>query len=288
MSTWLVCAHDSGGAELVSAWAKKSQESCLFMVSGPALAIFEQKLANFHNNAYGSLDRLLNEVDTVLLGTSGHSDFERQILRRAKERGIKTISFLDHWVNYEMRFNLNGKLILPDEIWVSDEIAFNFASKHFRDTPIKLVTNDYFNEITERAQSYTQLQRDPNRIRILYCSQPTILDYGYDEYCALTNYLNYLSTLDNKTYEIRIRLHPAETPNKFQKIIDEFQSVDRQIYAAKPADIVEDCLWADWVVGCETMAMVVALRLSRTVFSNIPKGGKPISLPFPEIISLFN
>lgn len=287
MNTWLVCAHDSGGAELVSAWAKKAQVPCLFMVSGPATAIFNHKLAPFHNHSFDSLERLLNQVDTVLLGTSGHSDFERQILAHAKTRGIKTISFLDHWVNYEMRFKLDGKLILPDELWVGDTFAFELAGKHFRDTPIKLVPNDYFNEIAERAKHYAQPQKDHDSVRILYCSQPTILDYGYDEYFALTHYLNYLSTSQTR-FEIRIRLHPAETPNKYQGIINEFQSADRQIYAAEPADIVEDCLWADWVVGCETMAMVIALRLSRTVYSNIPKGGKPISLPFPEIISLFN
>ena len=41
----------------------------------------------------------------------------------------------------------------------------------------------------------------------------------------------------------------------------------------------EDCAWADTVVGCETMAMAVALAAGRRVVSVVPEGGR-FSLPF--------
>ena len=51
--------------------------------------------------------------------------------------------------------------------------------------------------------------------------------------------------------------------------------------------LAEDFAWADTVVGCDTMAMVVALAAGRRVVSAIPAGGRPLSLPFAEIERLF-
>lgn len=286
---WLVVSHDAGGAEILSSWVKNSQFEFLFLISGPAIDIFSRKLLSFQNKSETEVEKLLEQVNTVILSTSGVSDFERKVLKRAKQKGIKTISFLDHWVNYEMRFRFNGSLVLPDELWVGDQWAYDLAKEIFTNTPIKFVENPYLKEIAEKKNSINKLEiNNTNRVNILYCSQPTILDYGYTEYDAIKNYLNYLHSSLNQNYEIRIRLHPAEMSQKYNDIITSYSSNRIVIYEAKPNDIVEDCEWANWVVGCETMAMVIALKLGKKVFSNIPKGGKASSLPFSEIVSLFN
>ena len=45
---------------------------------------------------------------------------------------INVCAYLDHWVNYKQRFILNKKLILPNEIWVSDTLAYTIAKETFQ------------------------------------------------------------------------------------------------------------------------------------------------------------
>lgn len=127
---WLVVSHDAGGAEILSSWVKVSKNNFLFLVSGPAIDIYSRKLRNFQNGNEAEIESLLSQVKTMIMSTSGLSNFERTILERAKQKDIKTIAFIDHWVNYEMRFKLNGNLNLPDEIWVGDQYAYDLAKKN--------------------------------------------------------------------------------------------------------------------------------------------------------------
>ena len=45
--------------------------------------------------------------------------------------------------------------------------------------------------------------------------------------------------------------------------------------------------WADWVVGCDSMALAIAVKAGKKVFSCIPAQGKALTIPFPQIIKLF-
>lgn len=285
----LVSAHDAGGAEIVSSWVKtQSNRSLYYYVAGPAKAIFERKIPHFSNETPETILPLLQEIDQLVIGTSGDSDFERSLLHHAKKIGKKTAAFLDHWVHYKRRFQYQDTLLLPDELWVGDPYAEKEARAHFPHCPITLIANPYLEELlseSKKASKDTELRKKEHSARcILYVCEPIPSSCGYDEHFALSHYLTSLS--QGTRYTIKIRLHPSERKNKYQETIASFQT-QFLITFSENSSLVEDCLWADWVVGCETMAMVVALHLGKNVSSCIPPGGKPCALPFPEISRLF-
>jgi hypothetical protein len=80
-----------------------------------------------------------------------------------------------------------------------------------------------------------------------------------------------------------IRPHPSESPDKYDWVTRQF---DLPIVRGGAKTLHEEIVESDVVVGCETMAMVVGLLAQRRVLSSIPPGGRPCTLPHPEIESL--
>ena len=58
-----------------------------------------------------------------------------------RKRKVYKPSCLDHWNNYQERFNYK-KMILPDEIWVTDKYAYKLAIKNFKD--IRVTQKNYY------------------------------------------------------------------------------------------------------------------------------------------------
>ena len=80
---------------------------------------------------------------------------------------------------------------------------------------------------------------------------------------------------------IIIRPHPSECLNKYDWVFDEFNHKDIKIDNKKT--LLEQIFDSDIVVGCETMAMVVAILAEKEVISSIPPGGRACVLPYKEI-----
>ena len=57
-------------------------------------------------------------------------------------------------------------------------------------------------------------------------------------------------------------------------------------FSSSKNSLIENLVNADIVIGCETMAMVVALQANKKVISSIPPGGRKCMLPHDEIIHL--
>ena len=129
---YLVVSHDAGGAEIASSWVRQnSQNDYSFVLDGPAVSIFRKKLKEIKIKPVAELKRLADESDFVLTGSSQSSDLEKEAISNAKCSKTKSATFLDYWHGYIERFELDGKLILPDEIWVADEYAFELARQNF-------------------------------------------------------------------------------------------------------------------------------------------------------------
>ena len=193
-------------------------------------------------------------------------------MREAREAGVRSAVWLDHWVNYPERFDL-----LPDELWVSDEHAARIARETVPGPPVIVQGNPYLEDAAAEIRAL-EGPRGPLE-RVLYVTEPTSelaerltgdpFAWGYDERDALRRYLELAPPA-----ELRVRRHPAEPPEKYAGFGVELST---------GTSLAEDIAWADTVVGCDTMAMVVALAAGRRVLSAIPPGGRPLSLPFSEI-----
>lgn len=286
MASLAIVSHDAGGAEILSSWIRQNPHSYYLAVEGPAIAIFERKLGKLNTH---SLSDAIELCDWVLCGTSWQSNLEKQAIVQAKTAGKKVIAFLDHWVNYSERFQLDDVTVLPDEIWVGDTKAKMLAKKKFPDIKIVLKPNPYFKDLRIELCEVQKISSDTKKHSILYVCEPirehAMLAHaderywGYTEEDALLFFLKNIDAL-GVVKEIKIRPHPSESKNKYDwtrrlnpLVMETFgnQSLLRQI-----AD-------ADIVVGCESMAMVIALLAKKRVVSSIPPGGRICALPQNEV-----
>ncbi|EAT59819.1 hypothetical protein [Chlorobium ferrooxidans] len=282
-----VVSHDAGGAEILSSWLRRYDGPYSLALDGPAAGVFQRKLGNC---SVVSLTEAIEESDWVLCGTSWQSSLERQAIMQAKSAGKHSVAFLDHWVNYSERFLEQGDMVLPDEIWVGDEHAQKIAQTHFPDLPINLQTNPYFEDIKLEFESISQIKQDAASFTVLYVCEPVrefaLYKYGderffgYTEEDALLFFLENIQVLGSPEPVINLRLHPTEAKGKYDQIKN---SSPLNIRVSSGKTLFEEIAEADVVVGCASMALVVALLAKKRVISSIPSGGRPCVLPFSEI-----
>lgn len=295
VSKTLIVSHDAGGAEVVSSWVKRyPRSSFYFCIEGPAFEIFKKKIGNIENRIVAHLNnRSIQQADWILTGTSWSSDLEKMAIILAQKQNRKVVSFLDHWANYLERFQYEGQTCLPDEIWVGDEDALRIAQSVFPNDILRLVPNPYFQDIIDELTSCPRPRREAKDINILYVCEPIedhslnqhghALAWGYNEFDAITFFLDKLPSLvsPNNEITVRVRNHPSGARDKYHSILSKYPHM--RFEQNFGTSLIEDCLWADWIVGCESMALVVGLLAKKKVYSCIPPGGKPCSLPHVEI-----
>lgn len=299
----LVVSHDAGGAQLLSAWVKKhSENEYVYLLEGPAQGIFSEKLTLSRSISRAEMDDLFSNVsiDCVITSTSWNSDLERVAIHSAKHQGIKVISVLDHWSEYSARFKLGHESVFPDEIWVSDNFALELASVEFPRIPIHLISNYYFEEIKESFVNINKSLRIENSVKrfkkVLFITEPIstfsetlygdVNHFGTDEYSLLARFLLYLLEDKDNLYVVRLRPHPSENANKYNDIFVQFEEKLNMTLSSR-SSIIEDCAWADWVVGFDSMALVIGLLGGKKVSSCLPKNSKFKTLPFKEIEAVF-
>ena len=285
-----VVSHDAGGAEIISSHVRRQRLEPLFVLEGPARAIFERKLGALGTLA---LEDAIEQCDAVLCGTSWQSDLEFRAIVLAQKRGKRSRAFLDHWVNYRERFTRNGATVLPDEIWVGDSIAKSLADAAFPGMDVRNVGNPYFGDIMEEIAQRSAGRQPGATGSVLYVCEPirehALLRYGderywgYTEEEALRYFLDNTGVLGSGLDRIVIRRHPAETAGKY-----DWAAARSGIPVAfgRGRPLLEEILESDFVVGCSSMAMVVGLLAGKRVISCIPPGGRGCTLPQTGIRTL--
>jgi len=283
-----IVSHDAGGAEILSSYVRQNKLDCMYVLAGPAVKIFERKLGKLHIHA---LEEAISSTEFLLCGTSWQSDIEWEAISIARKFGKRSVVFLDHWINYRERFIRQEKTNLPDEIWVGDLLAQERACMIFPELKVNLVENPYFLDLKLEIESLKKNKSlFSTKGKILYVCEPirehAIHEYGnerhwgYTEEDALRYFLSNAQCLDLKIKQITVRPHPSESTDKYDWIFKEF---DLPIYAGGKEGLFEEVLQSEIVVGCESMAMVVALLAGRRVISSIPIGGAPCKLPQSNI-----
>ena len=277
-------SHDAGGAEILSSWIRKNKEPYYLVLKGPAITIFKSKLGNCKIH---TLEEAIKFSDLVICGTSWQSDLERQAIILSKSLGKKVIAFLDHWVEFQGRFQMEEAFVFPNEIWVGDKDAEIIAKKIFPEIDIFLKPNPYLEDIKSEFKRMKKNFKRSKKYSVLYVTEPlreqALLQYGndyhfgYTEEDALRFFLKNLYILRSDGIdEIKIRPHPSENKNKYNWVMQENSLV---VETASNKTLLQQILEADLIVGCESMAMVVALIVGKRVISSIPQGGNICGLP---------
>lgn len=281
-------AHDAGGAEIISSYLRRGGQEFACCLDGAARAVFARKFGEVRNLP---LDALVDASDWLMCGTSFLSDLEWRALRAARAAGKRTVTVLDHWVNYHDRFVRHGERHWPDEIWVGDEVGLQLAQKDLPEVPLKLVPNAYFLDLRDEIEALGSQSRDAaGGLRILYVCEPLRDDglalynderyWGYTEEEALRHFLANVARLGGPIARIVVRAHPQEPRNKYVWAAAEFAL---PIVTDEDKTLLQQVAASDVVAGCASMAMVVGLIAGKRVISCIPPGGKTVPLPHPEI-----
>jgi hypothetical protein len=250
--------------------------------------VFARKLGSVECVA---LDEAIVRASWVLCGTSWQSDLEWHALRLAREAGKHTVTFLDHWVNYRERFERAGVVCLPDEIWVGDEEAGRIARCCFGELPVRVVGNPYFDDVRMEIEALQHVSAPrPECPVVLYVCEPVREHalrqhgderyWGYVEEEALEYFLENLRLIALNVARIVVRPHPSEPAKKYAWVAARSEV---PVEISTTATLTRDIASADIVVGCSSMAMVVALLAGKRVISCIPPGGRACALPHAAI-----
>jgi hypothetical protein len=265
-----VASHDAGGAVVLAAYLYMHNIDFVACLSGASTEIF----GRFFKQHENLLDISKLNFDTLITSTSGESEHELQFVKIAKLSGIRTISILDHWVNYPKRFLRNGDYILPDEIWVTDSEAYKIANSVFKDVKVKQIENPYKTFLQTRYLPLSKYSRS----NILYCTEPiknfdnhlqNVQIGDYDEFIALESILQKLMEI-KYNLNVVIKLHPTEAECKYTYLLKKFD--DLNILISTEQDLLSELVRASVVIGCNTMALVVANWLHIPVVNSIPNG----------------
>ncbi len=276
---FFVLAHDAGGAEILAAYIRRRHKDLYHIYAGgPAEKVFKREDLSYRALPKRSnLKKILGKHKgaTALLGTSWAHSIEFAALKEAKRQGMRTIAYLDSWLNYRERFGYPARewrKNLPDQIWVGDRMGLALARKHFPRSRIHFVENLYFAKIITRFKRQT---RAVSRRDVLYVSAA-----GRVSERTLADFLEAMARAGiSRTF--LVRLHPLDARDRYERIVRR-EARGLRVELSREKDIVQDLIRARVVIGPETVALVPAVMLGIKAIRIVPKGEKPF-LPFPSI-----
>ena len=292
-----IFCHDAGGAEVISSWVKENfkRYKFFFFLKGPALTIFHKK---FKRIKVFSKIQISKKANFFVCGSGWQTNFELRGLIYGKKNNKKVIVFLDHWVNYKQRFIQNNNLFLPTTFWVQDNLAKQEATKIFKN--IKVIKKKNYlikNFLKNYSKIKTKISKKNKKEYILYLTEPILehikkwkknffFHYNYNEFTSLEFFLNNMYKIDFNIKNVIIRLHPSEKKNKYNLLINKFYNEKIKLKISTNTSIEEDIFNSDFVAGCHTSAMVLALSVKKKVISTVPTKNKIYDLPHKKIIFL--
>ena len=278
-----VVCNDAGASNLIIAWLRGQTANIRYCLAGPAFALWQKESQSIKNLP---LKDALQDVSFLLSGTGWASNIEHDSRKLARDLGVRSVAVLDHWTNYRERFLREGEIVLPDELWVADDYAEIAAKVCFPGIPIVQYPNCYLVALVREVANLNPKPARQYPHNILYALEPIRQDWGHDdracELQAFEYFLKYLSEIGPKhDFRIVLRPHPTDHPGKYNQWLNHFPDFDLHLDAK--TSLPEQIAWADWVVGCETFVLVIALSAGRVAVSSSPPWAPDCRLPQREL-----
>lgn len=304
---FLFCASDAGGAkELIPVIEEaKAHKTAFSVLCSPATApIFAAEKINAAECTLTSLEdaeHFLREkkIHALIVGTSGETKTEHYLTAAAKKIPIPSISVLDEWFSFTIRFeDENGELgsYIPTIICVQDETAYALAKEGGLPAEILRITGSpSLAKLTEVARRFSEdppncpdTLKKTDRPTLLFLSQPLRRTYGEGPgdrgtYGAFMGYhedmvredLAEVLTVYQRDVRVLEKMHPSEG-DKHPPVAG--ANVEWKIEAGSSA--LWPLLWhAHCIVGMNTKALLEAGILGRTPLSYQPNALAPAIYP---------
>lgn len=269
-SNLVFCSHDAGGAELLSSFIVANKLTGKFLLFGPAIKIFQSKNLPIEENQISAL----KAETSILFSSTGTTDFEYSTMSIARQLDAKVFAILDHWVNYAERFERRGKVISPDLILVVDEYAFDIAKRKFPIHEI-ILTNNYFLENIKRDFgnfNETTIEYDYVFMCESRSKDSTIeLALESDNLHGMEYFFDFLNSIGESNSRILVRPHPSDLDEDYMSIVPKsFPGVT----ISSKRNLLEVLRISNVIVGCNSMALVIADAVGKTVFTAVKDPNK--------------
>lgn len=271
-----VVCHDAGATNLILGWLKAVGGTAVrAFMQGPAAALWRATFPELP--LCGSLEESLDGAQSLLSGTGWASAVEHQARQIAHARGLYSVAVLDHWVNYALRFERDGQVQWPNEVWVADADALVLARRALPGMLVRQLDNLYL------AAQVRNIGPAPGDGTVLVVLEPVRNTWGMDregEFQALDYLFEHLGRLwPAGVAKVMLRPHPSESPDKYRAWLAHLPLVRMDTSADVGAAISR----ADVVVGVESFALTIALAAGRPVFSSLPPWAPALRLPHAGI-----
>ena len=298
-----VCAHDAGSAQHIINWLKIIDFNAILCLTGPARRIYD---SNIPSNKYQLTNKLEYAIKSSFfhMGTGWQSSYEHDSRLIAKRCNKYSASVIDHWVNYSERFTFNQYSQLPDSILVTDQYAFDIASKQFA-LPIFQLRNSWLRDsvdsiINQRQQSHFQVSRPATNIlyflepiREIWSSTFAMKDKS-KEFYAYKYFIDNLFVLqnkgivhsDNRKLALALRPHPSQAGSEFDDLIAYSTSKGISTFIDPYEALYLSLANTHASFGYESQALVLSLEADLPTCSIVPPWAPVCRLPHRDILHL--
>jgi len=223
----------------------------------------------FRRDRYGAL----------LAGTSWGMTIDKAATLAARAQGLPSAAVVEHWGLYRERFSdvSDGRIVradayLPDWIWLNDEDAIAAAAAAgLPEDRLRALGQPH---LERQRAALARRSETPDDGSVVFISERirsdfpagSDLDMGFDEHLALQGLLEALP----EGAELTIKLHPQETPDKY----DYLKNRGMRAEIVQVCDLEQLILKAGTLVGMVSMVLLEAALVRDDVVSFMP-GGRP-------------
>lgn len=247
-------------------------------LSGPAIEIFAGVGLQANNN---DIEDVIKKSDLILTGTGWQTQSERNAIRIAMKYRKPCFVVLDHWQAFYSRFDPN--IItdnFPNLLIVTNTLAYHKVQQEIPNIPCVQIDDLYLNSLIAKYENLFSSEPSQQSNYALYLSngQPFDPKSPFDQMKQIER-ISELFTLPVFANHLDIRRllfrpHPA----------DNFLELDLpcKSFAIKvmSGDLLKNLVQAKVVVGADTHAMYIAMRLGIPTITILDTATRPDWLDF--------
>ena len=262
----------------------ESNATVNLFLTGPAIQIFKEVgLDANHKN----IQDVIKNSDVVITGTGWQSQTEQNAIESTLEAKKSCFVVLDHWQDFRSRFRSGLMDSNPTlQLVVTNSLAYHLAKNNLPEVSCVEIEDLYLSYMLKKYTETLEPESLIDRKQILYLSngQPFSFEYPYGQLRNLEK-LSHLFELGHlaeglSSKQVVLRPHPADSN------LDNFSNIWNFELEINSEDLVTQLCKSKIVIGADTYALYVAMKLGRPVITVLEEDQKPVWLDFAPSINL--
>ena len=283
---------DPGGAKPLLSYIVLNKIRNYKIISDRTYDFYNDFGLNVDSYVPGEEDNIISsfQPEIVFTATSYSSKIELRFIKLANRLGIDSVSFIDHYTNYQKRFELGDELVYPRKVFVIDQRAYEIAeSEGLTHNSNVEISGHYYHEYLHNwkpAISRSQLRKgikiSDRALLITFAVEPLSnvggrQKFGFDEIDVWLDFISALSKTDiDLEYKIVVKFHPNQHVEYFKQVIEAGNSVDC-IYA-EDSHTNTLLYHSDLIIGICSSILIEANLFDKRILRYLPNAKMSDSL----------